>query len=75
MVASLKDKIIDQLIQCCVNLGAKSDLLTIMGSYQDTMSEEETLKALDRWNRFGAIAGSGSYGNDCSSDDILAKRR
>lgn len=41
----------DELYQACEHLGAKSDLLCIIGSWGDTMTDEEILEDLRVWNR------------------------
>ena len=46
-----KVQIKNELYRAFENLGAKSDLLCIIGSWGDTMSDEETLEDLKVWNK------------------------
>jgi hypothetical protein len=43
-------KVINEIYQACKNLGANSDLLSILGSYGDTMSGDEVLEVLTDYN-------------------------
>ncbi len=43
-------KIIDEITKSLVILGAKSDLLSIIGSWSDTLSDKEVLESLKHWN-------------------------
>jgi hypothetical protein len=45
-----KDKIIIALYKTCRNLGATSELLSILGSYKDTLEDEEILEYLTHYN-------------------------
>ena len=46
----LKTLIALELYEAIRKLGAKSDLLGIVGSYGDTLPDDEVLHALRRWN-------------------------
>lgn len=47
-----KDKIIIALYETCKNLGATSELLSILGSYKDTLEDEEVLEHLTYFNDY-----------------------
>ena len=47
----IKTQIALELYQVARKLGAKSDLLTIIGSYGDTLNDGNVLHALRRWNK------------------------
>jgi hypothetical protein len=47
---STKAKIAHELYEAVRKLGAKSDLLSIIGSFGDTLNDEEVLEALRDWN-------------------------
>jgi hypothetical protein len=49
-IPEIKNRIIKELIKAVFNLGAKSDLLAITGSYQDTLTDKEILEMLNEWN-------------------------
>jgi hypothetical protein len=46
------------------DMGAKSDLLSIIGSWGDTMEDEEVLKALKEWRKNRGAALSARSGGD-----------
>jgi uncharacterized protein Veg len=43
--------IFQQIVAAIVKLGGKSDLLSIVGSYGDTLTNKEILQQLREWNR------------------------
>jgi hypothetical protein len=43
-------KIKDEIYKALEKLGAKSDLLGIIGSWGDTYTDEEVLEKLNKWN-------------------------
>ena len=45
-----KDLIISELAKVVETLGGMSDILCIVGSYNDTQTDEETLDSLIEWN-------------------------
>lgn len=47
---TLKAEIAVQMYAACQKLGARSDLLGIIGSYGDTLTDREVLDRLKRWN-------------------------
>jgi DNA polymerase II large subunit len=47
---SIKAKIAHELYEAVRKLDAKSDLLSIIGSYGDTLGDEEVLERLRLWN-------------------------
>ncbi len=47
---SIKGEIAVELYEAARHLGAKSDLLRIIGSYGDTLCDEEVLDQLREWN-------------------------
>lgn len=51
-VDKLKAEIAIEIYRVMERLGARSDLLGIVGSWCDTQSDEWTLKALRRYNEF-----------------------
>jgi hypothetical protein len=48
--ADLSAEIIHELYTSCSRLGAKSDLLCIIGSFRDTLDDAEVLEMLKEWN-------------------------
>jgi hypothetical protein len=50
MTTDLKAQIALELYAAIQQLGGKSDLLRIVGSYGDTLSDDEVLDALRQWN-------------------------
>ncbi len=50
----------EKLYLACAALGARSDLLSIVGSYRDTMDDEWVLNSLKHWNmRADRLASDG----------------
>lgn len=47
----MKAAIAAELVEALRKLGAKSDLLGLVGSYGDSQSDERVLEALRRWNK------------------------
>ena len=47
----MKAAIAAELVEALRKLGAKSDLLGLVGSYGDSKSDERVLEALRRWNK------------------------
>lgn len=47
---AMKAAIAIELYQAARSLGAKSDLLGIIGSFGDTLDDDEVLRQLRRWN-------------------------
>ena len=58
MSENIKDSIIKELQKTVYILGAKSDLLCITGSYDDTLSDKEVLLYLSEWNRLNPTNNS-----------------
>lgn len=54
-VAEIKDKIILELTKVIRKQGAMSDLLCIVCSYGDTLSDQEVLEQLQEWNRINPV--------------------
>ena len=52
-------KIYQEMINAMINLGARSDLLSIVCSKGDTLSDEEILENLKDWNS----TKDGNFGN------------
>ena len=52
----IRSEIIRELYKTVKLLGAKSDLLAILGSCGDTMTYEETLHDLREWNGYARAA-------------------
>ncbi len=48
---TMRSRIATELYEAARRLGADSELLRIIGSYGDTMTDEEVLEALKLWNR------------------------
>jgi len=46
----IKNKIIYQLYSTVEILGGKSDILSILGSFDDTLSDEDVLDEIKVWN-------------------------
>lgn len=46
----LKAEIAVEIYRALQKLGAKSDLLSIAGSFGDTLTDQQVLNALRRWN-------------------------
>lgn len=53
-----KTQIIEELITTITKLSDKSDLLSIVCSYDDTLSDEEYLKQLSEWNSLNSTNNS-----------------
>lgn len=47
---SIKAEIAVEMYEAARHLGARSDLLRIIGSYGDTLPDEEVLDQLRQWN-------------------------
>uniref|UniRef100_A0A6M3XH43 Uncharacterized protein n=1 Tax=viral metagenome TaxID=1070528 RepID=A0A6M3XH43_9ZZZZ len=54
MSQKIKDAIIKELQKTVYILGARSDLLCITGSYNDTLSDKEVLFQVSEWNRLNS---------------------
>lgn len=50
-----KTAIADELVVALKRLGADPELLSIIGSYGDTLSDEEVLQLLRDWNATGKV--------------------
>lgn len=50
-LVQIQHHIIKELIESVRVLGATSDLLSIVGSYDDTLTDLEVLRELTAWNR------------------------
>lgn len=49
-MANCKEKIAKELYQAIQTLGGSGQLLSIVGSYGDTLNDDEVLTMLRRWN-------------------------
>jgi len=49
-----KNAIVSEIVQAVGHLGAMSDLKAIIGSWGDTMNDQETLDQLGMWNAIQA---------------------
>ena len=49
-MSCLDDRIISEITKSLILLGAKSDLLSIIGSWNDTLDDVEILELLKNWN-------------------------
>jgi hypothetical protein len=58
-----------ELYEAARKLGAKSDLLSIIGSYGDTLSDQEVLDALRQWNEAYPAQDGGVYGEPTPFED------
>lgn len=54
-MTEIKDTIIRQMIIAIKHLGAKSDLLGIVCSYGETLSDNDIIELLQEWNSHGPI--------------------
>ncbi len=54
----IEREIFDEMVKAIELLGAESDLLSIAGSFQDSLSDEMVLRALREWNAIYAQADS-----------------
>jgi hypothetical protein len=52
-------EIVHELGKTVAKLGAQSDLLSILGSFRDTLSDEEVLSMLREWNDGGPTFSGG----------------
>ena len=59
MLSEIDGQIKEELYQALELLGAKSDLLQIIGSWSDTMPDEWVLNALRDWNERQAFTRRG----------------
>jgi hypothetical protein len=50
-MTKIEEAIFNELTQAVENLGGKSDLLSIIGSFKNTLSDEEVLMELKYWNK------------------------
>ena len=57
---SIKEQLIQELITTITNLNAKSDLLCIVCSYGDTLSDEKILEQLKEWNKVNSNTANNS---------------
>lgn len=51
-MSKLEIQIINEIVRSLSLLGAKSDLLGTVGSWKDTLSEEDVLAGLKAWNEW-----------------------
>jgi hypothetical protein len=63
-VADVRDAIIRECTKAAKNLGAKSDLLGILCSYGETLTDDEVLEELRHWNSFGPIPRNTARGGN-----------
>lgn len=56
---AVENEIIGEIYRCLVLLGAKSDLLGTVGSWRDSLPDEEVLSGLKAWNqaKFDEVKG------------------
>lgn len=69
MHQSTKSRIAGELHEAARKLGAKSDLLSIIGSYGDTLNDDEVLDALRQWNEAYPAQVGGVYAEPTPSED------
>jgi hypothetical protein len=55
MIGDTKAEITGELYIALERLGADAELLAIIGSWRDTLSDEEALAALQEYNAIGAV--------------------
>jgi hypothetical protein len=56
--SDLELEIINQIYKVVENLGGKSDILAIIGSYGDTLDDNNILSFLKTWNRLNSTNDS-----------------
>lgn len=64
-----RDFIIRELYIALERIGAPAELLGVIGSWGDTMSDREVLKMLRDYTRTGTIFSGGIVAADDDSDD------
>lgn len=50
VLSPLQHSIKNEIATALINFGAKSDLMSIIGSWGDTLHEDEILEMLKEWN-------------------------